>query len=338
MEFIMKNKSIILIIASSNDIHADRICSELSSLNANYLRIYPDSLYPDQYQITFTSNYKEPSALTIDHIKIIPSSIHSILCRDFSLPECPDDAPITEHLRYAESNSALHGFFRTLEDHYWMNPPWCDEMADNKLYQQHCAHQEGFKIPQSLTTNNPETFIQFYNNCNHDVIIKQLSEISLIDDSELLSQTDETQPGKAYGFYTNKINNSFLDKIEDIKYAPCLFQKHIHKQADIRTTYIDGEVFSAKINSQIHEKTKTDFRHIVNLPLEKYSLPKTLHALLRSLLERWGIRFAACDFILTENDELIFIEANVAGNWLWIEETLKLEITKSIANHLIGSR
>jgi len=27
----------------------------------------------------------------------------------------------------------------------------------------------------------------------------------------------------------------------------------------------------------------------------------------------------SCDFVLTPDDELIFLEANITGNWLWLE-------------------
>ena len=31
------------------------------------------------------------------------------------------------------------------------------------------------------------------------------------------------------------------------------------------------------------------------------------------------MEFAACDFALTKDDRLVFFEANVTGNWLWLE-------------------
>jgi len=42
-------------------------------------------------------------------------------------------------------------------------------------------------------------------------------------------------------------------------------------------------------------------------------------ASLLQMLQSRGIVFAACDMVLTPDDELIFLEANVTGNWLWLE-------------------
>jgi hypothetical protein len=44
--------------------------------------------------------------------------------------------------------------------------------------------------------------------------------------------------------------------------------------------------------------------------------------------------FAALDFGLKSDGSLVFFEANLAGNWLWIEREAGLPITEAIARHL----
>jgi len=219
-----------------------------------------------------------------------------------------------------------------------MNPPWYDEMADNKPYQMECARSIGLTVPETLVTNDAGAFLSFYEKCKRDVIIKQLSEICLIDDSELQNQKYGVDAGEtAYGFYTNKVLPEHLDKIEEILTTPCLFQEQIVKKADIRVTVVGDKVFSALIDSQGEEESKIDFRLKPDLPIDHFALPGPISRKLLKLIHGWHLSFAACDFILTPDDELVFIEANVEGNWLWIEHELDLPISRTIAEKLLDS-
>jgi hypothetical protein len=47
--------------------------------------------------------------------------------------------------------------------------------------------------------------------------------------------------------------------------------------------------------------------------------------------------FAACDFALSPCGEYIFLEANVCGNWLWLEREEESAIAESIACELLKS-
>ena len=53
------------------------------------------------------------------------------------------------------------------------------------------------------------------------------------------------------------------------------------------------------------------------------------------MIKVWNISFAAVDLVETVSEELFFLEANVAGNWLWLEkEQDGSEIAKAIADLL----
>lgn len=325
---------IILIIASDNDLHANHIAELLK--NNKVLRICPNSFLESDFEIKFYSNVNCRASLKHEGKIYYADEIKSIFCRDLNFTECLLSESLSTQLEYYERKSAAEGFLKVLRDIYWMNNPWNDDFADNKLFQQHEAFLNGFLIPPSLTTNSPEAFLEFFS-IQEDVIIKQLSDISLIDDSELELSTSYDD-AKVYGFYTSKVELSHIDKIEAIRQAPCLFQKHIIKKSDIRVTYVDGDCFSVEIDSQSDSRSLVDFRHVYNLPMKHYDFPDDLKKKLGVMLKSWGLKFAACDFILTDTGDLIFIEANVAGNWLWIEKKMNLNISECIANKLIFPR
>ena len=71
-----------------------------------------------------------------------------------------------------------------------------------------------------------------------------------------------------------------------------------------------------------------------DLPIHHFELPGPVMRKLIEMIHGWNLEFAAYDFILTAEDKLGFIEANVEGNWLWIEHELDQPISKSIAESL----
>lgn len=54
------------------------------------------------------------------------------------------------------------------------------------------------------------------------------------------------------------------------------------------------------------------------------------------LMDDFNLAFGAFDFIVTPENEWIFLEVNPNGQWLWLEKSLKLDISKKIIEYLIS--
>ncbi len=332
------DSDIVLVLASNIDTHADAIVSHFHDRGVPIVRLDVEEFWPPLGEITWRiTDSEHVSRLKWKGREIDAGSVRSIYCRDFTFAKCDPAADVETQLVYAEARASLFGFLRNLEHRYWMNPPWYDQMADNKPYQMACASRLGLKVPKTLVTNDIVAFKAFYQECNQGVIIKQLSEICLIDDSELKNQEHGLDnEATAYGFYTNKVSPAYLEKAHEIALTPCLFQDHLRKKADVRVTVVGDTVFSALIDSQTDNSSKVDFRLKSDLPIRPFELPAPITQKLLKLIRSWGLEFAACDFVLTPEDELVFLEANVQGNWLWIEHELDLPISVAIADKLLG--
>ena len=333
----MVNKSkadTVLVIAVQSDIHADAVIYYLEQKGAKVFRLdFPEiDGWTDTPSIDWKPGIEDQNAkLSWKKRHITVDSVHSVYCRDLAFPVCPHNESVEEHLRYAEIKAATLGFFRLLKDRYWINNPWFDEIADNKPYQVSCAANLGIRIPPTLITDDLDQLKSFYEQCNEQLVIKQLSEVSLVDDREMTQEIDDPQ---VYGFYTERVLQPHIDQVNSIKGAPCLFQKEIKKAADIRVTVIGNRVFAHYIDSQIKISSQTDFRKEPSLPVSSYQFPKLEENKLIKLLRHWNVEFAACDYVLSEVGDLVFIEANVAGNWLWLEEGEESVIAETIANQL----
>lgn len=49
-----------------------------------------------------------------------------------------------------------------------------------------------------------------------------------------------------------------------------------------------------------------------------------------------NLSFGAFDYIVTLDDEWIFLEINPNGQWLWLEQSLDLDISQKIIDYLIS--
>ena len=53
------------------------------------------------------------------------------------------------------------------------------------------------------------------------------------------------------------------------------------------------------------------------------------------MMDDFSLNFGAFDFIVTPDDEWIFLEINPNGQWLWLEQKLGINISKKIVEYLV---
>ena len=125
-------------------------------------------------------------------------------------------------------------------------------------------------------------------------------------------------------------------KSKNIEQAPCIFQEYLDKDFELRITVVGDQVFPVKINSQKNSKTKFDWRKDqTHVEYELFVLPEELKTKLLRLHREFKIVYGAYDFIVDPKGTYYFLEVNPAGQWLWMEEVLGINISETIANALI---
>ena len=68
--------------------------------------------------------------------------------------------------------------------------------------------------------------------------------------------------GKFYFSYTTKLTPEFLEKLDDIATAPCLFQKYIPKKLELRINVVENQAFACAIYSQQSERSTDWTTHL----------------------------------------------------------------------------
>lgn len=145
-----------------------------------------------------------------------------------------------------------------------------------------------------------------------------------------------------YVFYARKVKSSLLEQQPEEAFSQTVsfVQNYVEKAFELRITVVGGDIFAAKIDSQVldEDKGKVDWRQGYDYGLKHsvYELPDDIAEKCRAYLRSFNLRFGCFDFIVTPTGDHIFLECNPNGQWLWIEDALpELKISESIAKHLL---
>lgn len=302
----------ILIITHRTDFTTDFVVNKLNERKIPYRRLNCEDLLLSKFSIRFDADFKF-SILGEGEYK-------SVWFRRTKLPKV--EGLTGEETAYVlgEIDDFFTNLFSILPAK-WLSPPSAVYEAENKLLQLKTAQRLGFIVPETLVTNSKEELKEFYRMNDRDIIIKPIAQtrISHREDSAFI--------------FTNSVPQSLMEQIEEFDLIPCIFQKNILKDYEIRVTVVGEKVFAAAVYSQADDETKVDWRR-KRLEFVETTLPTEIEDLCVRLLKELNLRFGAIDLIKTPNGEYVFLEINPNGQWAWIENETGQKISDAIIEYL----
>jgi hypothetical protein len=238
------------------------------------------------------------------------------------MPIEPDQglAPGSHEVAVREAVAALDGLWQA-SGFRWVNPPLIASRAANRVWQMHRAQELGFRILDTLTTNDVREaryFIQSY----QDVIIKDLATPYVVTDSHV------------YTSYTRRISNLTPDQLEAVALAPCLFQECISKRHEVRAYVIGDHVLATGIAPQSDDVGEDYRRRRYQVQVWPYPLPSDDAERCLTLAKELGLQYAGIDLIVTPADEIVFLELGPYSSWVWVEELGGLPLTPTFTDLL----
>lgn len=253
-----------------------------------------------------------------DGNRITDLNTQAIYYRKPLLPPLSEYEPAYRNFMQREIVACIEGLADSFQG-ICLSKPYILRQADNKIYQLALASKLGFTIPEALITNDGKAAEAF---CSaKPSIIKPISIGKIYDkDDTIVFQTNQVDDNKS-------INN--------LEYCPSYFQEQCEKDYELRVTIVGRKVFAVRIDSQLYEETRTDWR--VNPDLLSYSetqIPKYLEDKCFKLLTALRLDFGAFDFIVRDN-QYIFLEVNANGQWGWLEGKLGIKISDAIIDYLM---
>ncbi len=251
-----------------------------------------------------------------DHIYKLQefAAVYPRLMDDRFLPELTDEPPDSPLRTYCRS------FHNTLIRWMEIAPALvvnrCAPMASNssKPYQAQLIREQGFLIPETLITNDPE-LVRSFRAKHGRVIYKSISAVRSI--VQVLQDEDE-------------------DRLERIRWCPTQFQAFV-EGTNLRVHTIGGEVFPTAVQTEA-----TDYRyasHQAGEPaaLREVILSDELAEQCLRLSKSLGLEFAGIDLKVTPNDEVYCFEVNPSPAFSYYEGNAGQPISAAVARYLAAA-
>jgi glutathione synthase/RimK-type ligase-like ATP-grasp enzyme len=316
----------ILILTDASDVHADRVVDALIRAEAPVFRL---NLDVGSLRSTVLTIGKEEWTLKTSAGVVSTRQIRCVWCRRPTVSLTVEEEEDRSHgfrLWRSEWNRVLFGFYNALSDVFWMNNLRTATLADNKFYQMRVARSCNFNVPETITSNDKNILVKFAKD-HDDIALKFMSQ-------EMYRSHD----GVGLGLYVNKITDNDLVSFQDIGENPITLQHYIEKDFEVRYTFIDGVHLVCKIESQLSDRARVDWRRydVKRTPHSQLTPPKKVEQQVNKFMQRLSLAFGALDFIVDRDQNWWFLEVNTAGQWLWIEDLSALPISDTIFTCLIS--
>lgn len=204
-----------------------------------------------------------------------------------------------------------------------------DRVADSKMLQYRTALDCGFIVPETVFSNRKEA-LEELSSRHAELCLKPINGFSLWDEEN----------GFDYVFYTQVLASADLPGIPEEAFSQTVsfVQEYIPKAYELRVTVVGEEVFAARIDSQSlpENKGKIDWRqgYGEGLAFSACDISEQLKLKCTDLVHALGLNFGCIDLVVRPDGEVVFLECNPNGQWLWIELTTGLPISRSIADFL----
>jgi glutathione synthase/RimK-type ligase-like ATP-grasp enzyme len=319
----------VLIISCEEDIHPNGVIEKLEVLSIPYFRLNTEYLLRD-YDIHVSIDNDESNFVIVHKFaghKVSNKDITAVWERRPMEPICLFDegfSPQIEELMLKEAHDFLKYFRYSLNDVFWFGNPIKERKGSSKIWQMQIAKKVGFDIPTTVYSNDLSKTLDLFE--GKDLAIKPVTADGIMgNDKEVVFYTKKI-PFQEFK-YTNEIG--FRNNINHI-------ESYTEKKYELRITYVKDEAFSCKIDSQVKENNegRIDWREGYDheISFTPIVLPNEIEKKCRAFLEEVECSFGCFDIIVTENDQYVFLECNLNGQWLWIEEVTGLEISKKLAD------
>jgi hypothetical protein len=198
---------------------------------------------------------------------------------------------------------------------------------DSKEEQLRIAAACGLNIPTTCISNDATVIRRFIQSVNAPVITKMQSAFAIY------------REGDENVVFTNTVDESHLDELENVQYCPMVFQERIEKQLELRINIVGHAIFAFSVNSAVSDRAATDWRKdgaaLVN-SWEPYELPQDIQQKLLAFMDVYGLNYGAIDLILSPDNQYYFLEVNAAGEFFWLDKLCGHAISRQIAHVLLG--
>jgi hypothetical protein len=304
-----------LIATAANDIHAIVVAHALRHLGHECFR-WVTSDYPTAQLCTVSFDKSEK--ITIDcrdgMFSMSPSRMDFVFWnrRVVSDHRVLDELCEADRIVAARESKAFVQSFVALLDRasVCINKVFAAKRAESKPLQLHVAKISGFKIPETIVTNDPARIHAFVNRDYTRTLAKPFSPT--VWKSDALDHISRSAI----------LDRGVLPGSRVLQTCPMIFQSYVEKDFEVRITCFRDLPVAVRLDSQLMDASKVDWRAVspARLGLKRIEIPSEVERACQQIMKILDLEFGCIDMVVTPNGEWVFLELNQMGQFLWIEE------------------
>jgi glutathione synthase/RimK-type ligase-like ATP-grasp enzyme len=318
---------VVLVVTHDDDDHAPAVLDELNRRGAAVVRFNTES-YPERSSVRLElSGDRLDPRFGLEDGELAGADVGAVWYRHLKLPVARQvEDGEARVLAEAELRATIEGALLCL-DAYWLNHPDANRLARHKPLQLALALEEGFTVPETRVTADPEEIRGLYRDWGGRMVAKLVG-----------GQLPVTAVEDQYVVYTTLLGEDDLRSDAALSACPAIYQRYVEKEFELRLTVVGDAVFAARIYSQQSDGGSIDWRRAkrTSVRYEVEAVDAALEKRCLALARRLGLGFAGLDLIVTPDGETVFLEVNAAGQWAWLQEATGLPIAAAIADTLIA--
>jgi glutathione synthase/RimK-type ligase-like ATP-grasp enzyme len=197
----------------------------------------------------------------------------------------------------------------------WVNPLWAARRAENKLVQLRTAAATGFDVPPTILTNDSEQAARFrkeFDAC----VVKSLT-------AAYFEHSDQSF------VFTEFLTDDLLDEPTSWYRQPVIVQEFLPRASDLRVVAVGDRCFAAEAATSGSDWRKDPG----SVNWSPWACEPDLQTRCLRYMAALGLRYVSFDFAVA-NGRTWFLEANQAGEWLFLDRPLGLGIADVLATYL----
>jgi len=286
----------VLIVSNTNDPHVDAITTRLHERSLPVHRLNCDAFTSSKHTWRIPSDYTQGA-----HSSWIHLDVSVVWYRKVTFLNGQDSVQsfiAQEH----------EGLFESVLDQYcrcrWVNSRSSITVARPKIAQLQRARSIGFRIPDTIITNDVAVLKEFADSHGGNVVAKPIrAQVVGNDDGALVIGTRQL-PSEYYESAT--------------AYSPCYAQERLKLTSEIRVIAFGSRLHSFRLTA---DKEADDIKQLEleNIRHELCDLDPVVAQKVHRIMSYYKLEFAAIDFAVVDDGEPVFLELNPNGQWLWLQ-------------------
>ncbi len=314
----------ILLLSNKWDLTVDFVVAELRRRSHPFLRMNSEDLVNERATVFLPDFRIEVSKCSVLHS--LGGEIRAIWNRRPGKPF--DETPFADRPSAAVQRFASDQWYSWLEslqllpDVGWVNHPHANDAMESKIRQLHLAQSEGFVIPETVITNDPDEVRSLLERSSRRIVAKALY-------SPLIEEPDQD-----YFVFTQMLND-LPRQVEEIRLAPLVVQRALSPKVDYRVTVVGDTAFPVRITLGSSAADQIDWRTVKeDIDFTSCELPRSLVDRCIAYVSKAGLAFGAIDLV-EHSGEFYFLEINPNGEWGWLQKPHNIPIAETLCDLLV---